>query len=799
MWLGLLALGTPVLAQILAGVTRYVDIIELTDHDDQADIVVQFNCSLRYNTHIPASEGTELRIQLQPLADCGGGFGTQIAGELPPLSGGENIISAVRVESDVPGQVTLVFDWNKVERFVLVQGVDPRGLRIRLFDRARASGKVMVGETLDAVTNFAINLDSQPKEFDLSAIKLAEERFKSSVYVATATIDGVTWHRLRVGPIANRAAAEALLKVALKQYPRAWLAIADDGVSSELLSDNDEVLPSVEQRGSDPALDQATLAMLLDEARTALAKRDYAQTITLLTKLQRQPEFPERAQVQELLGLARERAGQLAHAKAEYEEYLRRYPKGEAAERVALRLRILRAASLNERTESGGSPETGWKLSGGIAQLYRYDGSRIASTNSDSTVQNADSQTTDAQNGLYNDIDVLARRRGEKIDLLGRISAGYAKNFSGGSSANANIIRVSVASFEAAVRNLGLVARLGRQSRNTGGVLGAFDGAFVSWNWTPSWGVGVIYGYPVEQTNKAAQTARRIESLSLAYTPQGAHWDASVYVAQQDFLGLKDRQAVGTELRYLGTRASLIALIDYDTFFRSLNTAALLGTLQLPGRWSLSVDAEKRNSPILATRNALIGQPVNTIAELEQVFLPNEVYQLARDRTPVTSIYSLTATRPLGERFQFSTTVAASETAETVASGGVTMQPSTGLNTSYQAQLFASSIFRSGDFNVLSFNYSDADIGKLTSLGLTSRFQLHGAWRLGPRLTINHRQLSTDNSTETIYVPALLLDYQKGSRLLQFEGGGQLGKRSAGDLSQTTTRYYVSLAYRLGF
>src|SRR5215831_13335343 len=53
-------------AQIGPGTVRFVDVIELTDHDDQADITVQFNCSVRYITHLPASEGTELRVQLQP-------------------------------------------------------------------------------------------------------------------------------------------------------------------------------------------------------------------------------------------------------------------------------------------------------------------------------------------------------------------------------------------------------------------------------------------------------------------------------------------------------------------------------------------------------------------------------------------------------------------------------------------------------------------------------------------------------------------------------------------------------------
>src|SRR5581483_6883350 len=54
-----------------AGPGRLVDIVEVTDHDEQVDITVQFNCSMRYVTHLPASEGSEIRVQLQPFPDCG--------------------------------------------------------------------------------------------------------------------------------------------------------------------------------------------------------------------------------------------------------------------------------------------------------------------------------------------------------------------------------------------------------------------------------------------------------------------------------------------------------------------------------------------------------------------------------------------------------------------------------------------------------------------------------------------------------------------------------------------------------
>jgi tetratricopeptide (TPR) repeat protein len=800
-WLVGLGSGSIGRAQLIGSApTRFVDVVELTDHDDQADIVVLFNCPLRYISHLPASEGSELRVQLQPLPTCNVSPGAQIAGELPPVAGGSSIIAAVRVDSDIGGQITLVFQWKKVERYVLVQGADPRSMRIRLVDRARGRGKVLVGEPADNVSFYAINLESQPKPLEPAAVTLAAQRFNVPVFVSQAVVDGETWYRLRLGPIDKRAEAERLLAAAAAQYPRAWLAAGDDVATTAAGSNaNDAPLPAVERIGSDPALDVATRRRMLADARAALGSRDYIGATTLLTKLQRQPEFPERSQAQELLGLARERAGQLAHAKAEYEEYLRRYPKGEAAERLARRLQTLRAASADARTGTGGSSaNTGWTFSGGVGQQYRFDGTRVDNTvppGSSSTVPTSAQVTR--QNSLYNDADLLARHRGERFDFTSRISAGFARNFA--DKINGDTRRVSVASVELADRTLGLQARLGRQSRNGDGVLGTFDGLYASYQWRPMLGVGVAAGFPVEQTDAGIVTRRRFEALALSLTPPGRHWSASMFGAVQQFEGFSDRRAVGLEARYLAAKSSVAALLDYDTSFRSLNAATILGTLQLPARWYLSFDAERRNSPVLTLRNALIGQPATSIVELQQVFTLAEINQLARDRTAMTSNYSVTASRPIGQRFQFTSTVAATRTDPTVDSGGVGAQPGTGMNLIYQTQLYASNLWRSGDFSVLSFTWASTEIGKTMSLGVTSRLPLNNGWRIGPRLSIDHRTLIIDDSTEIAFVPSLLLDYQRDRKLLQFEVGGQTGKRDALLQTQKLTRYYVSLAYRIGF
>jgi len=795
----------------LAGVRRLVDVIEVNDHEDQVDLTMVFNCSMRYVTSLPASEGKEVHIQLAPLADCGVSPMSQIASETPPVSGGSSIVTAARVESMAPGQITLTLGFKKNERYVLAQGVDPRGLRLRLIDRARGRGKILVGQSTEQVANFAINLDSQPKAFSEADIQRAHELLKAPAFVSEAVVDGEKWYRLRVGPIDRRSEADRLMNLALPSYPRAWLAIGDDAVTSDANATVAQVAsPPVERMGSDPALPNEELKKLMAAARTAMDRHEYPTAIALLTKLQRQPEFPDRARAQELLGLARERSGQLAHAKAEYEEYLRGYPHGEAAERVAFRLKILRAAEAKARTGREVKGESlGWEVTGGVAQMARYDGQRITN-GAVPTNTPVPAAPTINQNALFNDADLFARRRGETFDMVGRLSAGYDKSFTKDQGTVGNATRVTLASIEVLDRSIGVLGRLGRQAHNEDGILGTFDGLFLSWQFKPSWAVNAAAGYPVEQLIIAPQTQDRFETLALAYTPKSAHWDASVFAANEQYQGFRNRRAVGVEGRYLAPRASLVGVIDYDTQFHSLNTASLVGTLQLPARWSLSFDAERRNSPVLTVRNALIGlacPPACDLNQLEQVFTLDQIYQLAKDRTPITTNYSFTANKPLGARLQVTTIVSATETGATPASGGVAAIPASGIQLTYQGQLYGSSLWRTGDFHVLTLTHGNTVIGRIDSISANSRFPIAGAWRLGPRFTLNRLQADTDGSTNTTYVPSLLLDYERERKLFQLEVGGQLGQREAflqlsnGTFVQTqnTTRYYVSVSYRISF
>jgi tetratricopeptide (TPR) repeat protein len=782
------------------GPARLIDVIDVDERESQVDITLQFNCSLRYAGHTPASEGPELRLRLRIDRDCGvmGSLaaGGEITAEIPPISGPRGVVASARLESSLGGEVTLTLTFAKPESFVLAQGASATGMRVRLLRAREEKTQILVTERGDTASNYAVNLESQRQPFDPGAVELAAKRLQTKTFVSEVETGGEKWYRLRAGPFDQRTVAENVLRLATKDYPRAWLAVGDDSVTNDPNAAIAEPpLPAVEQMGVDPPLDPAERNSLLQQARKAMRARDYPQAVQVLTKLQRQPEFPERAEVQELLGLARERSGEVAHAKAEYEEYLRTYPKGPAADRIRARLRMLRAASAAGRTgglDASQGADHGWKVSGGASQLYRRD--------SFGTDFNGPLTSTIVQNAIFTDADVFIHKDGERFTTGLRTNVGYAKNFLPRDIQGAeDRVRITTAFLDLNDKLLDLRGRIGRQTTINDGIFGTFDGAAVSYRFLPSWSVRATVGMPVDNSGDGVETDRRFETLAIDFAPALSHWDTSVYVTQQRNDGLQDRQAVGAQVQYARANASVVSYVDYDTAYQSLNALVLLGTLQLPDRWQLTLDLEHRNAPLITTQNALIGQTVTSLTELERIYSEQQIADLARDRTPTLSTYSASALKQLGERFETILDVFYTKLSGTPASGGVEAFMGTeGNEISYQLQLLGSSLLRTNDFNQLVVRYDTAPSYKVIGWQYISRYPLFGAWRIGPRILFQRKTTDTGYSS-VFYAPYGHLDYQRHGHVLEIEGGAEIGKNPAGLEIGNTTRLFVSIGYRINF
>ena len=259
-------------------------------------------------------------------------------------------------------------------------------------------------------------------------------------------------------------------------------------------------------------------------------------------------------------------------------------------------------------------------------------------------------------------------------------------------------------------------------------------------------GVNTYFGYPVESTRDGPNTDRQFVGVSADFGTFANAWDLSVYAVSQDYFGVTDRQAIGSEVRYFKPGVTMVGLFDYDIHYQDLNDALLLGTFALPARWTLNFNLDHRKSPSLTTRNAMIGQPVTSFDQLFDLFSRAEIEQLARDRTAQSRhVHGFRSRDPLGERWQWSIDVASmtfEQDARLGRSRRDTRCPARTL--SVATQVLGYGLFGRGDVSTLGFQYQDGSTQQTMSLGVSSQFPIGERWRLQPRLRVDQRKFDAD-------------------------------------------------------
>ncbi|HXQ64271.1 MAG TPA: hypothetical protein VN787_05410, partial [Steroidobacteraceae bacterium] len=551
------------------------------------------------------------------------------------------------------------------------------------------------------------------------------------------------------------------------------------------------------------------LERLMAEARGAMQDRDYDAAIRLYTRLLEYPEHPYRPRAQEYLGLARERKGQLAQAKLEYEEYLRRYPDGVDAETVKQRLAAivtLESATKPTRDEPDGSR---WRIDGVLAQDYRRDNNTVTSSGITSSGVGESAVDTEA--------DLQAKRRGEVYDFGARIYAGYLRDLMNVSGIGPDQVRLPQAYVEVDDTASSWAARLGRQSQSTGGVYGTYDGAYFGWRVRPGFRLSVAAGAPLETYAASFSHQRVFADMGAELIGVVPGLDLTAFLFQQNAQGVLDARQVGAEARYYQNGHSLVGQVDYDVSFHVLNAATVLASWALPSRWVFTAIGDHRKSPFLATYNALIGQPVNSLDTLIQELGTSAVRALARDRSGSSDLLTLGLQRPLGERLQWGNDLTLSRIGGTPASGGVAAVPTSGTAISYSTQLLGGGWIVDDDMNSVGLSYTTRAGTQAASIFGTARYPIGQVFRIGPRLQLSHTTGSDPNTGTSAgwsASPSLLADWHFRRGLIQLEAGYERATFASSlppgvpidpnapptaTLNQQTSRYWFSLGYNFSF
>lgn len=844
----LLFIGAPFPSAAQSG--TYLQNVLVSRDDDRGLIEFRFSCPTRYVFHAPLSASDQLRISLVQLDQCGPGLiGSPLRESRRPVGAEQLGLREVELIMQGGSNVELRVYFEEPMTFFVAQAGDLRSVRLRVDLPLEGGGDVpafpgpvmspdreVASESLPPVhtpeqiaradaaaraqlerqgqaqaspaPRYAINLESSRDPIDVASVDAGAMANGQSFYITSVTIGKDVWQRLRLGFFATEAEAEQALAPLAAAYPQAWIVrIGADEAEQAVVRPDVSGTPTAP--ASAPAMEVPTLApspavvaaaertlsdeqlaKLAADAKAALMAKDYGTAVQTYTKLLREPEHEYSRQAQEFLGLARERNGQTAHAVAEYRRFLDRYPDGEDARRVRQRLAGLATAGKepkkSRRAQADTRPPSPWNFFGGVSQYYRRDVNQFD-----------EQEQLVSQSAVLTDTDFVARRRGERFNFESRMTLGNAYDLLSEDEGTGNSTRIYYLYMDLEDRDRDVSGRLGRQTLHTGGVLGRFDGAYLSYQWRPDLAINFTTGFPVDTTDDGLETARFFYGVSVDFAQWLELFDVNLYFNTQDVDGLQDRQAVGTDIRYFDGSKSLITTLDYDISYNELNSVVALGNWRFDNRVTLNAMIDMRNSPYLTTHNALIGQPVATIDDLLLTFSEDEIRDLALDRTSEVQTYAIGISTPLFERFQINADVTLSDFEGTPASGGVPELPALGQQYYYSLNILGTSLLREGDMSIIGLRYTDGDTSSTSTLTLDTRYPVTDRFRVNPRLQLIVREDSQFDTDQFIARPSLRLFYRMGRKYrLELDVGGELADREIRNDSSDSSSYFIYAGYR---
>jgi len=544
--------------------------------------------------------------------------------------------------------------------------------------------------------------------------------------------------------------------------------------------------------------DKEALA-LMDKARAALARGDNRTAVVTLDKLLRMPPNRYSQDAQEFIGLARERSGETAAARKEYELYLRLYPAGEGADRVHQRIAALDATIPSPSPVFKAAKPRVEVLStviGSLSQYYYHGASKVDTTDLIPTAgsENQETLTQTDQSALLTNLNLTHRYRSENFDNRFVIRDTHTKNFLAGQD---DTNRLSALYYEVKDRKRDYSARLGRQPGSSGGVLGRFDGATAGYNFTPKWRINVVGGKPADNS---FDTDLKFYGTSVDMGPFAEHWGGSLYTMQQKADGVVDRNAIGSELRYFDPRFTVYGLYDYDTEFATPNIILLQGNWTGSSGTSAHVLFDKRKTPSLTLTNALLGETDTSIKSQLQTKSYEQLKQQALDLTSTTDMFSVGVSQSLSTRWQLGFDVQSAHTSATVGTVNQPSQPDTGDIHTYTGNAIGTGLFTQRDVNVLSISRIDAPDYTGNSYSLTNRLLWGPSWGLDVTLSWYSQHNTTTDSKLERFSPVLRPSYKwKDKITFELELGEERTTTRSPTTEDKTQRRYWSLGYRWDF
>ncbi|MBS1130920.1 MAG: bamD [Proteobacteria bacterium] len=579
----------------------------------------------------------------------------------------------------------------------------------------------------------------------------------------------------------------------------------------------------------------------LTEAKEAFAKGDNPKAINRLNRLLGLPANRQTEPAQALMGEVREKNGEIAKARAEYELYLRLYPNAGDAARLRQRLADLPKSEPARRPVSRAMRDdkpAEWMVYGSLSSYWFSGQSR----------QDAGPMVKD-QNTLVSSLSLNARLRDAVTDTRIVFRDTDSKNFL---RENRDYNRIYSAYVERTDREVGYFVRAGRQNPNGSGVLERFDGVTGSYNLGSDWRMGAVAGTSVEFKSTGngwfnLPANKQFYGGNVEYLAQLGRPGASLYAIEQTLDGYLNRRAVGSEFRYFDGQFNAFGVLDYDVLYKGLNIGMIQGNYI--DRWGNNyfINYDYRKSPTYSLSNALpntYALGITTVNGLVSNFGIEQSRQVVVDSTPTMQMFGTGVTIPVGDKWQFGFDYRTSKVSganavlqlnqvckslgfnaldpnDPICVGGplgdvpisqmcagtsydpnnntcAAGQSSQGRTDTFTTQAIGTNLFVTGGVGVAMASFYSGGGFSGQNYGLNYIFPFAEVWRLEGNLRYFSSK-SDNGSGQTNFSPAIKLGYQWRSTMFVESEIGFSDQKTTGINSGSNKREYLYLGLRWDF
>lgn len=577
---------------------------------------------------------------------------------------------------------------------------------------------------------YVINLSSSDTKEKTKVPNSLIEKFQT--YQIKVKIKNKIWYKSRLGFFTNKRTANNVISKLQNIYPDSWIDHIKKYDKKYLKKWTQRRIRTI-KKPKTKRLSIEKQTILIEKAKQYIIDAQYQKAIPIFRKIYQAGSGYFRQEALELLGVCRERNGQLAHAVAEYRTYLKQYKTDMAAShRVKQRLNALLTANNNPKkalTKDNGLAQrpASWQYYGALFQFYDKNEIDISST---STIVSVEQLTTN--------VSFSSRLIDSDYKIKTQFNAIHGYDIENEETTDERITRLYI---DVLSPSRTYSVRAGRQRSSSNGAQGRFDGFDFGYRFNTKAQVKLVTGYPVEiNPTVEHHDDKYFTSLGLYIQPVNKYIDYNIYVLEQIADGLIDRNEIGLEFRYRHPKRSLVTLYDYSTQYKKTNYFVTIFNWKYPNNSSINVYLDYRQSPFLSTTNALQGQVgVSTLGDLLQTLSEDEIEQLSKDRSAISKSMTIKYSIPQNEKIKYQTDFSVSSLSGTISSGGVAATQNPDNEYSLAFSLLGKKWLMKYDNYLLRVRKSQLATSDADVIDISARYRFNKTWRFGPRLRFDNR------------------------------------------------------------